>query len=139
MKTPFIFTKKNSTKTISIMANAVNWFEIPAANLKRAVKFYSEVLDAELQPMENNGLQMAFFPAQDNGVGGCVTYGNGNKPNAEGTLVYLNGGEDLAKPLGRVEKSGGKILMPKTPIGPNGFMAIFSDSEGNRVAFHSMK
>jgi len=121
------------------MANAVNWFEIPAANLKRAIKFYSEILDAELQPMENNGLQMAFFPAQDNGVGGCVTYGNGNKPNAEGTLVYLNGGEDLAKPLGRVEKSGGKILMPKTPIGPNGFMAIFSDSEGNRVAFHSMK
>jgi predicted enzyme related to lactoylglutathione lyase len=121
------------------MANAINWFEIPAVNLKRAVKFYGEVLDAELQPMEANGLQMAFFPAADNGVGGCVTYGNGNKPNAEGTLVYLNGGDDLGIPLGRVEKAGGKVMMPKTSIGPNGFMAIFVDTEGNRVAFHSMK
>ncbi|MFZ6013409.1 MAG: VOC family protein [Bacteroidota bacterium] len=121
------------------MSNAINWFEIPATNLKRAVKFYGEVLDAELQPMENNGLQMAFFPASDNGVGGCVTYGNGNKPNAEGTIVYLNGGDDLAKPLSRVEKAGGKVIMPKTSIGPNGFMAIISDTEGNRVAFHSMK
>jgi predicted enzyme related to lactoylglutathione lyase len=121
------------------MANAINWFEIPATNLQRAVKFYGEVLEAELQPMDNNGLQMAFFPAQDNGVGGCLTYGNGNKPQAEGTLVYLNGGDDLGKPLSRVEKAGGKIVMPKTAIGPNGFMAIFTDTEGNRVAFHSMK
>ena len=121
------------------MANAVNWFEIPATNLKRAVKFYGEVLESELQPMESNGLQMAFFPAQDHGVGGCVTYGNGNKPQPEGTLVYLNGGDDLAKPLSRVEKAGGKIVLPKTPLGPNGFMAIIMDSEGNRVALHSMK
>lgn len=121
------------------MANAINWFEIPATNLKRAIKFYSEVLNAELQLTENNGFQMAFFPAQDNGVGGCVTYGNGNKPNAEGTIVYLNGGDDLATPLARVEKAGGKVMMPKTSIGPNGFMAIIMDTEGNRVAFHSMK
>ena len=121
------------------MSNAINWFEIPATNLKRAVKFYGEVLDAEFQTAENNGFHMAFFPASNNGVGGCVTYGNGNKPNAEGTLVYLNGGEDLAKPLSRVEKAGGKIVMPKTSIGENGFMAIITDTEGNRVAFHSMK
>lgn len=121
------------------MSNAINWFEIPATNLKRAMKFYGEVLDADLQAVENNGLQFAFFPASDNGVGGCVTYGNGNKPNSEGTLVYLNGGDDLAKPLARVEKAGGKILMPKTSIGENGFMAMFIDTEGNRVAFHSMK
>jgi len=121
------------------MANAINWFEIPATNLKRAVKFYGDILNAELQPVEGNGFQMAFFPAQDNGVGGCVTYGNGNKPNAEGTIVYLNGGDDLGVPLARVEKAGGKIVMPKTSIGANGFMAIILDTEGNRVAFHSMK
>ena len=121
------------------MANAINWFEIPAVNLKRAVKFYSEVLDAELQPLENDGLQMAFFPAQDNGVGGCVTHGNGNKPQTEGTLAYLNGGDDLSKPLARVEKAGGKVVMPKTSIGPNGFMAHFEDSEGNKVGLHSKK
>lgn len=121
------------------MSNAINWFEIPATNLKRAVKFYDEVLGAELQPMENNGVKMAFFPASDNGVGGSVISRNDNKPNAEGTLVYLNAGDDLAIPLARVEKAGGKILMPKTSIGPNGFKAVILDTEGNRVAFHSMK
>lgn len=120
------------------MSNAITWFELPATNFDRAVKFYSEILGEELQPMDHPEMKMAFFPSKDNGVGGCVTHGNGNKPQAEGTLVYLNGGEDLAEPLSRVENAGGEMLMPKTSIGENGFMAIFKDTEGNRVAFHSM-
>ena len=52
--------------------------------------------------------------------------------------VYLNGGDDLNIPLGRVEAAGGKIIMPKTDIQENGFIAQFIDTEGNRVAFHSM-
>ena len=119
------------------MANAVNWFELPANDFDRAVNFYKEVLGQDLQPFDGE-IQMAFFPAPDQGVGGAVTYGNGTKPSQEGSLVYLNGGNDLAEPLSRVEKAGGSVLMPKTSIGENGFMAIFLDSEGNRVAFHSM-
>ena len=123
---------------MNVMSSAINWFELPATNFQRAVKFYGALLDTELQPMEMDQLQMAFFPHADGGVGGCVTYGNGNKPQAEGTLVYLNGGDDLSVALARVEPAGGKIIAPKTAIGENGFMAIFMDTEGNRVAFHSM-
>lgn len=120
------------------MSNAINWFELPAKNFDRAVKFYSDVLASELQLMDNPQMKMAFFPTKDQGVGGCVTHGNGNMPNAEGTLVYLNGGEDLGIPLSRVEPAGGRVVMPKTSIGENGYMAIFMDTEGNRVALHSM-
>ncbi len=120
------------------MSNAINWFELPSINFERAVKFYSSVLNADLQKVDGEGVVMAFFPTKDNGVGGCVVHGNGTQPNAEGTMVYLNGGEDLAEPLGRVEAAGGEVLMPKTSIGENGFMAVFKDTEGNRVAFHSM-
>ena len=121
------------------MSNAINWFEIPATNMKRAVKFYDEVLGAELQPLERDGMKWAFFPASDNGVGGAVVDRNdSNKPNAQGTLVYLNGGDDISVPLSRVEKAGGKILIPKTSIAPNGFKAVILDTEGNRVALHSM-
>jgi predicted enzyme related to lactoylglutathione lyase len=126
------------TKT-DFMSNAINWFELPATNFKRASDFYSKVLSADLQHVENNGLQMAFLPHSQGGVGGCVTFGNDNKPAKEGTLVYLNGGDDLGVPLAKVEKAGGKVLMPKTNIGENGFMAIILDTEGNRVALHSMK
>ena len=120
------------------MSNAINWFELPATNFERAMKFYSDILNKELQPMDHPQMKMAFFPTVNNGVGGCITHGNGNKPSAEGAFVYLNGGDDLAIPLSRVEEAGGQVVMPKTPIGENGFMAIFMDTEGNRVAFHSM-
>jgi len=42
-------------------------------------------------------------------------------------------------PLGRIEKAGGKILLSKTSIGENGFIAHFTDTEGNKVSLHSMK
>lgn len=119
------------------MSNAITWFELPSNNFERAVKFYSEILGEELQPMENPMMRMAFFPASNNGVGGCITHGNGNKPAAEGPLVYLNGGDDLDKPLSKVVPAGGEVLMPKTSLGENGYMAMFLDTEGNRVAFHS--
>lgn len=120
------------------MSNAINWFELPAVNLERATKFYSAVLNIEMQQMEMNGSTLAFFPTKDKGVGGCLVHGEGRTPNQDGALVYLNGGDDLATPLARIEDAGGKVVMPKTAIGENGFIAMFNDTEGNRVALHSM-
>lgn len=121
------------------MSNAINWFDIPVVNLDRAVKFYSEVLGAELPIMEADFGTMAFLPYdQGSGVGGCLAVGEGRKPSADGALVYLNGGSDLANPLSRVEKAGGKVVMPKTKVSDEvGYIGIFMDTEGNRVAFHS--
>ena len=120
------------------MSNAISWFELPSNDFQRAVKFYGDVLNAELQPMDMPGAKMAFFPSSENGVGGCVIKTEGHKPSMEGSLVYLNGGEDLAEPLARVEAAGGEVLVPKTNIGEHGFFAVFKDTEGNRVAFHSL-
>ncbi|NNF21016.1 MAG: VOC family protein [Saprospiraceae bacterium] len=119
------------------MKNAINWFELPATNFERAKGFYSKVMGADLQKVEFGDVTMAFFPTENKGVGGCVIHGNGVAPSAEGSLVYLNGGDDLAAPLSRVETAGGSVVQPKTDIGENGFMAVFIDSEGNKVAFHS--
>ena len=60
-------------------------------------------------------------------VGGGLVEEQGYEPSAKGSLVYLNGGEDLTVPLSRVEAAGGKILVPKMSIGANGFMAQFTD------------
>ncbi|MBU1094881.1 MAG: lactoylglutathione lyase [Ignavibacteriae bacterium HGW-Ignavibacteriae-2] len=122
------------------MANVINWFEIPAENIDRASKFYSEVLGGELNIMDMMGMQMAFLPMEGEGVGGALVRSEMHKPSAEGAVVYLNGGEDLTTPLSRVEKAGGKVVMPKTKISDEyGYMAFFIDSEGNKIAFHSMK
>lgn len=120
------------------MANALNWFEIPASDINRAAKFYSTVLGVELSVMEAMpGYMMAMFPAEE-GVAGAVVQGEGYTPTTTGTLVYLNAGEDLSGPLGRVEGAGGEILMPKSGIGDNGFIAYIKDTEGNKVGLHSM-
>lgn len=122
------------------MKNAINWFEVPVKNFDRAKKFYEAILGAEMQTIEAMGMKSAFFPADlQDGIGGCIIKGDGYEPTNKGTLVYLNGGDDLSVPLLKVEAAGGKILMPKTAIGPHGFMAHFTDSEGNKVALHSMK
>src|SRR3981189_3667470 len=117
------------------MKNAISWFEIPVKNFDKAKKFYETVLGAEMQLMEAMGMKSAFFPAdlQTGGIGGCIMQGEGYEPSSTGVLVYLNGGDDLAVPLSKVEAAGGKILLPKTAIGLNGSMAHFTDTEGNKV------
>ncbi|HMS66120.1 MAG TPA: VOC family protein [Ignavibacteria bacterium] len=123
------------------MKSAINWFEIPATDFARAKKFYETVLGIEIMEMPNPSGHYGMFPAdmQNGGIGGGLTQSDGNKPSKEGTVVYLNGGDDLSTPLSKVESAGGKIVIPKTSIGENGFIAHFIDTEGNRVALHSAK
>ncbi len=124
------------------MKNAVNWFEIPVHNYERAKKFYSEVLEAEIidHHMEDKNMKYGIFPydMENHKVGGAIVQMEGVNPSMDGSTVYLNGGDDLAVPLSRVEAAGGKVLMGKTDIQENGFIAQFTDTEGNRVALHSM-
>jgi predicted enzyme related to lactoylglutathione lyase len=122
------------------MASAINWFEIPARDFERAKLFYETVLNIKMI-MPFPEMKYAMFPAdmQNGEIGGGLIEDKGWEPVNGGVLVYLNGGDDLSVPLSKVEDAGGKILIPKTSIGPNGFMARFSDTEGNIIAFHSMK
>jgi len=122
------------------MPHAINWFEIPALDFERAKSFYETVLDIKMiTPFP--GMKYAMFPAdmQNGEIAGGLVEEAGYEPSQSGALVYLNGGEDLAAPLSRVEAAGGKIAMPKTSLGGNGFMARFIDTEGNKVALHSPK
>jgi predicted enzyme related to lactoylglutathione lyase len=122
------------------MINAINWFEIPAKDFARAKKFYETILGGTVNEMPHPQFKYGMLPGYtEDGVGGGLVQGEGYVPSAGGTIVYLNGKEDLNIALSKVEKAGGKVLLPKTSIGPNGFMAHFLDTEGNKVALHSMK
>ena len=120
------------------MKNALNWFEIPVQDMARAKLFYSAILDAELTdyPLPE-GHKMAMLPAED-GVGGALMQGANYTPSHDGALVYLNGGDDLKSVQDRITAAGGKVLQEKMDIGENGFIAVFQDSEGNKVGLHSM-
>ena len=85
---------------------------------------------------------MRMFPLDDpmNGIGGAIVNSGFHKPSAtDGPLIYLNGNPDVRNVLDKVENAGGKVMVPKTEISPDyGFMGVFLDTEGNRIALHSV-
>jgi hypothetical protein len=123
----------------SVSANRmiVSWFEIPVHDMARAVAFYSHVLSVEMEMTQAGDYSMAAFPEGPGGVGGALVEGPGSVPSHEGTLVYLNAGDDLDATLALVEEWGGRVIMGKTPVGDAGCFALFIDTEGNKVALHS--
>jgi predicted enzyme related to lactoylglutathione lyase len=122
------------------MENLINWFEIPAKDFTRAVGFYKGILGAEIRETDLFGTKMGFLPSDGSNVSGAIVQGDDYRPSAEGALLYLNGGDDLQTMLDKVEGLNGKVIVPKTQISPEmGYFAMFIDTEGNRMAIHSLK
>jgi len=118
--------------------HALSWFEIPAADLPRATRFYEAVLERKLKPETMGPQQLSVFPYEQPGVGGCLIAGNGHMPTATGTVVYLSVEPGLDDALERARRAGGKIALPKTALPEGmGFFAHMIDSEGNRVGLHA--
>jgi uncharacterized protein len=119
--------------------NALNWFEIPMTDVARAKKFYETIFEIEMFGMTMGGMEMIMFPMQAPHSGGGLAKSEFHKPSSEGSIIYLNANPDLQLVLDRIEKAGGKIVMPKTKISEEiGAMAMFIDCEGNLVALHSV-
>lgn len=126
------------TQTTENMNSYISIFEIPATDISRAIAFYQAILDIEIEKMEMPGFEMGLLPYENQAVVGVIMKGEGFTPSADGTTVYLNGGENLQMVLDKVEANGGKIMVPKTPhADESGFFALFLDSEGNKLGLHS--
>ena len=122
-------------------SNYINWFEIPVTDMNRASKFYNTVFGIEVQqfPYGEDQEMGMFAHSQETGVAGALVKGQGYEPSDKGPLLYMNGGEDLSGALAKVEAAGGSVVMEKFQISPeHGYMAIFLDTEGNKLAMHSM-
>jgi predicted enzyme related to lactoylglutathione lyase len=135
---------ENQTKdTVSInksntMKSYISIFEIPATEISRAVDFYQAILDIKIEKMDMPEMQMGILPYEGQMVTGVIIKAEGYKPSADGVTIYLNGGDNLQVILDKVEKNGGKILIPKTlHADESGHFAIFLDSEGNKIGLHS--
>ena len=119
--------------------NPVNWFEIPVDDMARAVRFYEAVFGVSLQSMEMGPAQMAMFPMVQGGTNaaGALVKTDGYTPSHAGTVIYFSVA-DIEGTLAKITGAGGSTIVPKMSIGEHGFFAQFQDSEGNRVALHSM-
>ena len=119
----------------------ISWFELPVSDMDRAKIFYETIFDIELQLMVlGDNFKKAMFPGGQSIVGGSLVWNEGyyHPSNTHGPLIHLNANPDLEVVQDKIEDSGGTVSIPKREIGPGmGFMAIFEDTEGNRVALHS--
>lgn len=122
-------------------SNSLNWFEIPATNIERAKKFYESIFSVKLDPMpEMMGMKMVGFPAEmGNGkASGALAQSEQHKPSMDGPVIYLNANPKIQDVVDRIEKAGGKVVMPSTQISPEiGYMAFFVDTEGNKLGLHA--
>ena len=111
------------------MNNVINWFEIPVADMDRAVAFYEPVMQVSLRRETMDCAELAVFPHQDPAPGGALAKFEGIAPSAHT--------DHLAATLDRVASAGGACVFgPLTLPNDIGTIALFTDSEGNCVGLH---
>jgi predicted enzyme related to lactoylglutathione lyase len=117
--------------------NWTGWFEIPVSNFDRAKNFYETIFDIKIHDIDLGALKMGIFPHGET-IGCSICQGEWYQPANKGVIIYLNANPDLSVVQNRIEAAGGKIIQPKKQISPDyGYMALFEDSEGNRLALSS--
>jgi predicted enzyme related to lactoylglutathione lyase len=85
-------------------------------------------------------LEMWAFPAMMGdgpGAAGALVKMDGFDAGVGGTLVYL-ACQDCAVQAERAGANGGSVVKPKFSIGPYGFCALVTDTEGNMIGLHSL-
>ncbi|MFT6323941.1 MAG: putative enzyme related to lactoylglutathione lyase [Salibacteraceae bacterium] len=119
--------------------NSLNWFEIPALDIHKSKSFYETIFKTEMDLSKNEDTEMVFFPWNPGSgkANGCVVQSPNHTPSASGSIIYLNADPSLTLIVDRVEKAGGKVMVPHMNIGEHGHIALILDTEGNQVGLHA--
>jgi predicted enzyme related to lactoylglutathione lyase len=116
------------------MVQLIQWIEIPTIDFDRAVNFYNQLLNIEMEKHDFGTEKMACFPSGE----GAIIYEPNYKPSENGVIIHLHVADSIEQSITRIENLGGKLIKPKTKIEVEGkgFFAIFLDSEGNRLGLY---
>ena len=128
------------------------WFEIPVADLGRAIRFYSAVLHVPIEKQVLLDTEYGVLKKENTGVGGVLVKKQKITPGT-GTVLffYVN---VLSDAIEAACSNGGKIVTPKTLIKQTdkdgkrtiaqnlidnkvGYFAELVDSEGNNISLYS--
>jgi predicted enzyme related to lactoylglutathione lyase len=103
-------------------------FEIPADNPERAAKFYKSVFDWKIEKWAGPFNYWLVTTGEDKepGINGAIMEKGSFKTTVNTVAV-----PSVDAFLKRVEKEGGKIVMPKGTVPGQGYVAYVADTEGN--------
>ena len=110
------------------MAYPVTHFEITAKDSKKVQDFYTKVFNWKLTDAPMDYKMVDTNSGEHNGINGGI----GQSRDGKGMLTVYVETDDLKGTLAKVEKAGGRTIMPPTQAGPVE-LALFTDPEGNVV------
>jgi predicted enzyme related to lactoylglutathione lyase len=118
----------------------IGYFEIPADDVKRAKKFYSSLFGWEINPTAMPGSMPPTMEYQDVKTGepleGTLSMGGMYRRQTPGVpIVPYVMVEDFDRVAAKVERLGGKTLMPKMMVEGVGLVGVIQDTEGNTIGF----
>ena len=117
------------------MSARVVHFEVPFDDADRALSFYREVFDWQVQSLPEMAYNtVSTGPVSDQGMPTEPGYIGGGMLQREAPVtapVVTLAVDDIDATLAAVEKHGGSTVNGKQPVGDMGFAAYFTDSEGN--------
>jgi len=136
------------------ITSLLKWFEIPAFDFDRAVNFYSNVFNVEIERYNFNGEPHGVFSTGTGSVSGAIVKSEKENFDHSGPVLYFSAETDMSSVTEKILESGGKIVKPKTLIknviqegvaivpknlidNQVGYFAMFLDSEGNKMALYS--
>lgn len=109
-------------------------FEIGCSNLESTKRFYSDLFGWEYAPGAPNSAMIgnlgAYAATPSPGIGGHINC-LGHPPHQYVT-IYVQVG-DIPATLAKVEKMGGRTLIPATEVPGMGHFAWLTDPEGNAI------
>jgi uncharacterized protein len=109
------------------MPNPVTWFEITGKDSAKLQKFYGDIFGWKLSPPVK---EMGNYSMLDNGGKGINGGLGENMGGPNRVSVYIEV-DDPDAYLAKVNKAGGKTIMPTTAVTPTTTIAMFTDPEGN--------
>lgn len=86
------------------MQTKINWFEIPASDFSRAVRFYEAVFEKKLRVEKFGGGQLGVFTNADDESFGGVMHGEGFIPCSSGKVIYLDASPAIDTIIARIER-----------------------------------
>jgi uncharacterized protein len=116
-----------SEREVEAVGAPVTWFEINTSDSQAVREFYAELFGWKLQVLEE-----ANYGLVDTGVEGAIGGGIGEAQGPNQVIFYIEVDDPQAY-LDRIEKAGGRTVVPVTEIPDMVTFAQFSDPQGNVV------
>ena len=106
----------------------VSWFELSVDNPKRAMEFYERVFGWKFERWGDQEYWLVDAGEKEEpGINGAI---QPRKPKSAPVVNTINVG-NIDEAIKKIEKNGGKIVVPKMEVPNQGMLAYFIDSEGN--------